>query len=84
MVVSVLLASEVTKALLCVALVPVAAVLARSAGFSLWLSHWCLLAHAVLALHVGDVPYYAYHRAPHELAPLWRLHATHHSVERLY
>ena len=37
------------------------------------------------AIHlVAEFGQYWVHRLAHERAPLWRLHAVHHSVERLY
>ena len=38
----------------------------------------------MLALVVAELPKYWLHRLEHEWEPLWRIHATHHSAERLY
>lgn len=57
---------------------------ARFADSGLWPVHWPLLAQAVLALVLGDFARYWFHRAEHAWLPLWRIHATHHSAERLY
>jgi sterol desaturase/sphingolipid hydroxylase (fatty acid hydroxylase superfamily) len=53
-------------------------------GLGLWPTHWPLLAQAVLALLLGDFVRYWFHRAEHAWLPLWRIHATHHSAQRLY
>lgn len=37
-----------------------------------------------VALATYDLFHYAYHRTAHEWGPLWKLHAVHHSPERLY
>ena len=58
--------------------------LAESFGMRLWPSRWPLIAQGSLALLVGDLFRYWFHRAEHENALLWRLHATHHACERLY
>jgi sterol desaturase/sphingolipid hydroxylase (fatty acid hydroxylase superfamily) len=56
----------------------------RALDAGLWPAHWPLLAQAVLALVLGDFVRYWFHRAEHAWLPLWRIHATHHSAERLY
>lgn len=61
-----------------------AAALASGFGGSLWPSGWPWLAQLVLALVVAELPKYWAHRLEHEWAPLWRIHATHHSAQRLY
>lgn len=43
-----------------------------------------LVLQAVLALLWMELAKYASHRLHHEWGPLWRLHALHHSSERLY
>jgi ornithine lipid hydroxylase len=58
--------------------------LASIAGTALWPSSWPLAVQLLLALFVGELGQYAVHRLAHEWGPLWRLHAVHHSVERLY
>jgi sterol desaturase/sphingolipid hydroxylase (fatty acid hydroxylase superfamily) len=57
---------------------------ARAADSGVWPDGWPLLAQAVLALALGDFVRYWFHRAEHAWLPLWRIHATHHSAERLY
>ncbi|HEY8120345.1 MAG TPA: sterol desaturase family protein [Myxococcota bacterium] len=53
-------------------------------GLGVWPTHWPLLAQAALALLLGDFVRYWFHRAEHSWLPLWRIHATHHSAQRLY
>jgi len=62
----------------------VAGWLSSRIGFGLWPTGWPLLAQAVLALVVGELPGYWFHRWEHEWEGLWRLHAVHHSAPRLY
>lgn len=50
----------------------------------LWPTHWPVLAQGLLALVVGDFFRYWVHRGLHRIPLLWRIHATHHSAERLY
>ena len=49
-----------------------------------WPSGWPLLAQLGLAIVVADAGITLTHRASHHFAPLWRLHAVHHAVERMY
>jgi sterol desaturase/sphingolipid hydroxylase (fatty acid hydroxylase superfamily) len=65
-------------------LVNLAGDFAGSYGLGLWPGHWPLLAQAALSLLLGDIARYWFHRAEHSWLPLWRIHATHHSAERLY
>jgi ornithine lipid hydroxylase len=58
--------------------------LASLAGGSPWPSAWPWPAQLALALVVGELGQYWIHRLAHERPALWRLHAVHHSVERLY
>jgi len=64
--------------------VVVAGWLSRTLGVGLWPSGWPLLAQLALALVVGELGQYWFHRWQHETELLWRVHATHHSAERLY
>jgi len=56
----------------------------RLAGGTLWPSHAPLLAQLALALLLGELGHYAFHRLSHENSFVWRLHAAHHSAPRLY
>ncbi|OGT57200.1 MAG: sterol desaturase [Gammaproteobacteria bacterium RIFCSPHIGHO2_12_FULL_63_22] len=51
---------------------------------SVWPHHWPLWIQMLLAGAVIDLGLYAMHRLSHRVDWLWRLHATHHSSERLY
>lgn len=62
----------------------VAGWLSRSLGGSLWPSAWPMALQVALALVFAELGHYLFHRLSHEWPPLWRLHATHHSAERLY
>lgn len=49
-----------------------------------WPAHWHVAAQAALMITLVDLMRYWLHRLAHESALLWRLHAVHHSVDRLY
>ena len=51
---------------------------------TLWPSDLPILVQALAMLLGADLLRYWMHRAFHSLAPLWRLHAVHHSPHRLY
>jgi sterol desaturase/sphingolipid hydroxylase (fatty acid hydroxylase superfamily) len=53
-------------------------------GAGLWPAHWPLLAQLLLSWVAVELFAYWPHRWLHEVPWLWRLHATHHSPERLY
>jgi sterol desaturase/sphingolipid hydroxylase (fatty acid hydroxylase superfamily) len=53
-------------------------------GLSLWPHSWPLLAQVPLAWALVELFAYWPHRWLHSVPWLWRLHATHHSAERLY
>ena len=53
-------------------------------GHSLWPSELPLVAQVFLFLLLKDFFRYWYHRWMHEVPFMWRWHAVHHSVERLY
>ena len=56
----------------------------ESYGHGLWPSHWPALVQVFLFILVKDFFRYWLHRALHEVPFLWRFHAAHHSVKRLY
>jgi len=64
--------------------VGVAGWLSARFGAGLWPAHWPLLAQLLLSWVVVELFAYWPHRWLHEVPWLWRLHATHHSPERLY
>lgn len=51
---------------------------------NLWPHAWPVWAQAALMLLAADFLRYWLHRASHRYPPLWRLHAVHHSPDRLY
>lgn len=53
-------------------------------GGELWPQQWPYWAQVLLAVLVLDVGIAAAHHASHHLQLLWRFHAVHHSVKRLY
>lgn len=53
-------------------------------GMGLWPMDWAVLPQIVLAGAVIDLGLYLMHRWSHANPMLWRLHAIHHSPERLY
>ncbi len=61
--------------------------LADEAGLTfdgIWPHHWPVPVQMVLMLLLGDGARYWLHRASHQPNFLWRLHAVHHSPDRLY
>lgn len=63
----------------------VAALVGALGTLALWPADWPVLAQIVLALAVGDLLPYLYHRASHETSGfLWRVHAIHHAPQRLH
>jgi ornithine lipid hydroxylase len=56
----------------------------EAAGGALWPVGWPLLAQLALAVVLGELGHYAFHRLSHESPLVWRLHAAHHSPHRLY
>lgn len=53
-------------------------------GHDLWPTHWNPIIQVFLFILIKDFFRYWFHRALHEIPALWRIHAAHHSVERLY
>lgn len=51
---------------------------------TVWPHAWPIPAQVLLAGAVIDFGLYAMHRLSHRVGWMWRLHATHHSAERLY
>jgi sterol desaturase/sphingolipid hydroxylase (fatty acid hydroxylase superfamily) len=64
--------------------VVVAAWLSARFGLGLWPHAWPLAGQLLLSWVVVELFAYWPHRWLHERPRLWRLHATHHSPERLY
>jgi sterol desaturase/sphingolipid hydroxylase (fatty acid hydroxylase superfamily) len=53
-------------------------------GYGIWPRDWPLLAQVVLGLVTAEFGLYWAHRLSHEFHPLWRFHAVHHSVTKLW
>jgi len=65
-------------------LVAGAAAVAGGLGRAPWPVEWPLGVQVVLALVASELFHYTIHRCLHRFGPLWKLHAVHHSSERLY
>ena len=53
-------------------------------GSGLWPREWPLGVQIILAVYVSEFGLYWAHRIAHEWPPLWRFHAIHHSVTKLW
>lgn len=51
---------------------------------SIWPEQWPMALQVVLGLVIAEFGLYLAHRLAHEYLSLWRFHALHHSVERLW
>lgn len=56
----------------------------KPAGGPLWPETWPLIAQVALGLVIVEAGLYGKHRLAHEWPWLWRFHAVHHSVTRLW
>ncbi|MCA9567222.1 MAG: sterol desaturase family protein [Myxococcales bacterium] len=77
-------AGELWRALVFGLAVKASVALAGLAGGSLWPTYLPWVAQLALALVVGDLGAYWLHRTCHTSPLLWRIHAMHHSTERMY
>jgi len=57
---------------------------AAAPGYGIWPRHWPMAAQVVLGVVAAEFGLYWAHRLAHEWLPLWRFHAIHHSVTRLW
>ena len=53
-------------------------------GYGIWPRTWPMWGQVVLAVVVAEFGFYWAHRIAHEWPWLWRFHAVHHSVTRLW
>ncbi len=53
-------------------------------GYGIWPREWPLWAQVILGITVAEFGLYWGHRIAHEWYPMWRFHAVHHSVTRLW
>ncbi|BCW88874.1 hypothetical protein sos41_20180 [Alphaproteobacteria bacterium SO-S41] len=58
--------------------------IASAEGASWWPHGWPLAVQVVLGLVIAEFGFYWGHRLSHEVQFLWRFHAVHHSVTRLW
>jgi len=58
--------------------------LLSEAGGPYWPSAWPFFAQVILGLVIAEFGMYWAHRIAHEFPPIWRFHAVHHSVEKLW
>lgn len=61
-----------------------AALQPRLPDAALWPDQWPMAVQVALGLVAAELGLYAIHRVTHEWRPLWRFHALHHSVRRLW
>jgi sterol desaturase/sphingolipid hydroxylase (fatty acid hydroxylase superfamily) len=78
------LGREVFRFLWLIPLIPMAGALAKVTPVSVWPEEWPLALQVILAAVISEFGIYWAHRVAHEKEFFWRLHSTHHSVERLY
>jgi len=65
-----------------IALIPLLAAL--TPGLGVWPVDWPLWLQVLMAILIADFGITMAHYASHKIEALWRLHAVHHSVERMY
>lgn len=53
-------------------------------GFNIWPEEWPLVFQLLMAIAIADFGITLMHYASHKMELLWRFHAIHHSVERMY
>lgn len=53
-------------------------------GYGIWPRDWHLAAQVILGVVTAEFGLYWAHRLAHEFHPLWRFHAVHHSVTKLW
>jgi len=53
-------------------------------GYGIWPREWPIAVQIILGLVTAEFMLYWKHRLAHEWYPLWRFHAVHHSVTRLW
>ena len=53
-------------------------------GYSIWPRHWPLWQQVVLGVIAAEFGLYWAHRLAHEIPFIWRFHAIHHSVTKLW
>jgi sterol desaturase/sphingolipid hydroxylase (fatty acid hydroxylase superfamily) len=67
-----------------VSMAPLGRVVSARLGTDLWPHHAPLALQVVAVIVMVELPMYWIHRLEHRWAPLWRVHAVHHSSRRMY
>lgn len=57
---------------------------ASEPGYGVWPRHWPMAVQVIMGVYLAELGLYWAHRLAHEWLPLWRFHAIHHSVTRLW
>lgn len=57
---------------------------AEPVNFGMWPREWPMFAQAVMAVVIAELPLYWAHRLGHTWKFMWRFHAVHHSVTKLW
>lgn len=57
---------------------------AAEPGYGIWPRGWPMWMQAILGVYAAEFGLYWGHRIAHKWWPLWRFHAVHHSVTRLW
>lgn len=65
-------------------LLPIIMLTAIDTSGEYWPSNWPILLQLLFALTLFDFSQYLVHWIAHTWPPLWKLHAVHHQVERMY
>ena len=74
----------VNESLVCMSVLSLPLIAHIVPSFGIWPSHWPLVVQLVVAIVVADIGITLAHYASHKWTWLWRLHAVHHSVRRMY
>lgn len=77
-------ALEAVRVLTLGVLLQIALTLHAALGGNIWPTGWPILMQLGFGILVGDIGAYWFHRACHRFPLLWRVHAVHHSSERMY
>lgn len=67
-----------------VTLLGITHLMGNTGGLGIWPEHWPVWAQVILGLVVAELGLYWGHRLAHEWPLLWRFHAVHHSVKKLW
>ncbi|MFT3811081.1 MAG: sterol desaturase family protein [Micropepsaceae bacterium] len=79
-----LLSKSAVQVLIVVPAITGIGALASDEGAAWWPREWPVALQVVLGLVIAEFGFYWAHRLCHEVRPLWRFHAVHHSVTRLW